>query len=102
MKTLRFDDVPSSPISAAGRFYADHLPIISSHLASTKGDLAVILPAARPKHDHWRRAAARDLAREHAPARVNIIGGGDADEVEQSVRFLKDTHGITGQYIALS
>lgn len=67
----------------------------------SREDLAILLPAATTGHDDWRRSLARDLAREFAPVRVNIVGGDEPLSREQVLAYLRDAPGITGQYLAL-
>jgi len=53
-------------------------------------------------HNDWRRGIARDLAREFAPVRINIVGGGAQHAREEALAYLRDAPGITGQYLALN
>jgi hypothetical protein len=61
--------------------------------------LAIILPPAAHDHRDWRLALARDLAREAAPRRVNVVAGSPGEALEQTLRFLADAPGVTGQYM---
>lgn len=99
---VEVESLPQQPSAAAAHFYAHHMAGIVSYLASGKGDLVLILPFAEVEHDDWRRAAARDLARDYAPHRVNVIGGGDAAARAETLAYLRDAPGVTGQYLALS
>ncbi len=102
METREIASLSSQPIAAAQAFYRECLPDILDHLASSRGHLCLFLPAENSDHDDWRRAAARDLAREYAPSRVNLIGGGDASARAEALAYLRDAPGITGQYLPLS
>ena len=94
--------LPSSPLAASEAFFREHLAGVSGGLKTSKGDLAILLPPAQIDHDDWRRSLARDLAREFAPVRVNIVGGGDQAVREETLAYLRDAPGITGQYLALN
>ena len=94
-------DLPERATEAAAKFYADWLPRIERALRETNDDLVVLLPHGAFDHDDWRRAAARDLARAHAPRRVNVIGGVDAASREAAIAYLENASGVTGQYLPL-
>ena len=96
---LTIDDLPDCEIEAAARFHADWLAVAREALASEADSLALVLAAAPTSHDDWRRAVARDLARAHAPKRVNVIGTDDAARRDALLSYLMDAPGITGQYL---
>jgi hypothetical protein len=97
MDVLAINDLPLQPSQAAAYFYTQCL----AKVEGGKGDIAITLPPAGRDHDDWRRALARDLGRENAPRRVNIIGGGDKAQLEEALAYLRNAHGITGQYLPL-
>jgi hypothetical protein len=99
-RVLKIDYLPEDSVKAAAVFYGEHLGEIEDLLSPKDAVLAICLPAASKAHDHWRRAAARDLARSHAPKRVNIVGGTDGVEIETILTYLDNAPGITGQYFA--
>ena len=98
---LRIDDLPSGALDAAAEFHRRWVPEIRTLLAGEAQSLVVVLPPVPSDHTDWRRGMARDLARELAPARVNIVAGGAAQAVESTVDFLGDAPGVTGQYCPL-
>ncbi|MEO9463407.1 MAG: Rossmann fold domain-containing protein [Marinomonas sp.] len=98
---LKIDALPSAPSAAASAFYSDYLPVISARLASGLGHLTLLLPSAGTDHDDWRRTASRDLARDYAPSRVNCVGGGSEDAKAETLAYLRDAPGVTGQYLPL-
>lgn len=102
MKTIEISALPSAPILAAETFFRDHFCQVSAHFDTKTHDIALVLPPAETDHDDWRRSAARDLARKFAPARVNIIGGGGDAAREETLAYLRDAPGITGQYLPLA
>lgn len=78
-------------------FHLDAARALLAAPASTA--LAIILPPAPHDHRDWRLALARDLAREAAPARVNVVAGPSGDALDAVLRFLSDAPGVTGQYL---
>lgn len=89
-------DLPANALEASAHFYAQHLgPALAKR---GEGDLVVILPSAGHEHTDWRQALARDLARECAPARVNVIAAGDEAQKDKLLHYLADAKGVTGQY----
>ena len=97
---LVIDSLPGGGIEAAAAFHADWLPAAREALAGEADSLAIVLPAAPRAHDDWRIAIARDLARAHAPKRVNLVGAGAGESREALLSYLMDADGITGQYLA--
>ena len=63
--------------------------------------LTVIFAAADHTHRGWRLAAVQALAREHAPARVNAVAGGNATSIAAALAYLDAADGVTGQYLVL-
>ena len=89
-------DLPANALEASVHFYAQHLgPALAKR---GEGDLVIILPPGGHDHTDWRQALARDLARECAPARVNVIASGDEAQKDKLLRYLADAKGVTGQY----
>ena len=94
------DALPDSPLAASASFFAEHLERSHALISGDAEALAIILPAAGTDHDNWRRALARDLAREYAPKRVNIVGANQAS-LGETLAYLADAPGVTGQYCPL-
>lgn len=97
---IRLAALPASALDAAAEFHSIHLPRLREMLRGTADSLAIVLPPAPHDHADWRRAAARDLAREAAPVRVNIVGGGDESAIAGMLAYLGGAPGVTGQYLA--
>ena len=57
------------------------------------------LEGGRRRYRDWRLALARDLAREAAPKRVNVVAGPEGEARTATLRFLSDAPGVTGQYL---
>lgn len=91
-------DMPESSIAASAEFYNRHLEKARTALVGFDA-LAIILPPADSDHSDWRRAIARDLARAHAPARVNVVAGPDGAEREALLNYLSDAKAVTGHYL---
>ena len=89
-------ELPKSALEASAHFYAEHLE--AARKARDEGDLVIILPPANYEHTDWRRALARDLARESSPARVNVIAAGDEAQKAQLLAYLAGAKGVTGHY----
>ncbi|MBA4164740.1 MAG: hypothetical protein C0510_08950 [Erythrobacter sp.] len=97
---IRLAALPANALDAAAEFHSLHLPHLRELLDGPADSLAIVLSAAPHSHDDWRRAAARDLAREAAPVRVNIVAGGDESAVAAMLAYLGGAPGVTGQYLA--
>ena len=92
--------LPEGAIDAAGAFMAFHLEAARALLAQSDCTaLAIIMPPAGHEHRDWRLALARDLAREAAPARVNVVAGAPGAALTEVLRFLSDAPGVTGHYL---
>lgn len=100
-RELEVGPLPEAALDAAGAFMADHLAAARAILAKPDTTaLAIILAPAPHDHRDWRLALARDLAREAAPSRVNIVAGHPGDALAATLRFLADAPGVTGQYLS--
>jgi len=100
MRQIEVGLLPDAALDAAGAFMAFHLQ--SARALLNQSDctaLAIILPPAAHDHRDWRLALARDLAREAAPRRVNVVAGPPGETLDQTLRFLADAPGVTGQYM---
>ncbi|WP_379547476.1 Rossmann fold domain-containing protein [Qipengyuania sp. DSG2-2] len=94
-------ELPSGALEAAAVFHETIAARVAQAAQDGASDVVLALPAAPYDHTDWRRTAARDLARAHAPVRVNVIGGGDAQARAATTAYLAGAHGITGQYLPL-
>jgi hypothetical protein len=98
---LEIEELPTSGLDASAAFHANHLDKARALLDEPQTTaLAIVLPAAGPDHDDWRRTLARDLARAATPKRVNVIGGSDRGAIDETLAYLRDAPGVTGQYLA--
>jgi hypothetical protein len=100
LRQLDIGPLPEAALDAAGAVMAFHLTTARALLAEPETTaLAIILPPAPTAHRDWRLALARDLAREAAPKRVNLVAGAPGEACNAVLRFLADAPGVTGQYL---
>lgn len=98
---VHIDALPDNALDAASEFSAKWLPAIREQIGA--GDSYVlVMPHAAYDHADWRRAAIRDLARTYAPARLNMVSGGDNASIMSAQKYLEGAGGVTGQYLPLS
>jgi hypothetical protein len=91
--------LPEQPLDAATAFMALYLPQARALIEEPQtASLAIILPPADKAHDDWRRALARDLAREYAPKRANVVAAIPGEALAHMLQFLSDAPGVTGHY----
>ncbi len=99
-RQLEIGLLPDGALDAQTAFMALHLEAARALLADPATTaLAIVLPPAAHGHRDWRLALARDLAREVAPSRVNIVSGHPGEARNAVLRFLADAPGVTGQYL---
>ena len=96
---LNVGPLPDDPLAAAAQFYAAVLPLIASGGGQ---DLVLVFPPADYTHRAWRLAAVQELARTHAPLRVNAVASDDAAALAAALEFLTSAGGVTGQYLPLA
>ncbi len=97
---LIVENLPVSSLAASATFMTEHLDAVREYLFTSHATaLVILLPSASPDHDDWRRAIALDLSREHAPKRVNVVSANGSDHASQTLVYLRDAPGVTGQYL---
>ncbi|WP_284124840.1 Rossmann fold domain-containing protein [Parerythrobacter aestuarii] len=92
--------LPDGAAEAARVFYSDWLPKVTGALAGEVDTLAIVMNVADYDHADWRRAVAHDLARQHAPKRVNVVSGEGA-ALAATLAYLECAPGVTGHYLPL-
>lgn len=97
-QVVRIDDLPEGALDAAEAFHCSWRARLEAVLAEAD-ELVIVLPRAPHHHDDWSRAAARDLARAHAPKRVNIVVGEDPSAISAALAYLERAPGVTGQVL---
>lgn len=100
-EVFEIEALPAGSLAASAAFYRHYLDRAEALLAKEQTtSLAIVLPTSCPDEDDWRRTLARDLARSHAPARVNVVGTARAAAKADVLAYLRDAPGVTGQYLA--
>ena len=99
MRVIRVGALPQGALEAAAEFHARVLPLLNPPLAGE--DLVLIFPPATYEHRGWWLAAIQDLARAAAPARVNGVVGDDEQAIDETVAYLEQSLGVTGQLLAV-
>ena len=104
MAQLRVGALPEAALAAAARFHADVLPKIAALLGSLGegDDVVLIFAAADHTHYGWRLAAVQQLARQHAPIRVNALVSDDQAAIAAAAAYLAAAPGVTGQLLPLA
>jgi hypothetical protein len=100
MELLRVGPLPAAPLAAAAQFHADVLPRVLEALRNAH-DLVLVFEPADHTHTAWRRAVVQELARAHAPGRVNALAGDDAVAIIAARDYLARAPGVTGQLLPL-
>jgi hypothetical protein len=100
-RVLTVSVLPEGALDAAAAFMAFHLEAARAALADpATSAVVIVLPPAPRAHRDWRLALARDLAREVTPKRVNVVSGLPGAALEQTLRYLANAPGVTGQYLS--
>jgi hypothetical protein len=98
MAVLRVGALAEQPLAAAARFHAEVLPQVAE---ARDGDLVLVFGPADYRHTAWRRAVVQQLARDHAPRRVNALAADDETAITAALTYLGMAEGVTGQYLPL-
>ena len=96
---IRIDRLPASALDAAAVFHRIWLAKARDALRGEADALVLVMSASPPDHRDWRRSVARDLARELAPKRVNMVAGDDPDAIAATIEYLEQAPGVTGQML---
>jgi len=96
----RVGPLPEEVLAASARFHGQVLPDVQAQLAGGGGLILVFAPADHT-HRGWRLALVQQLARDHAPVRVNAVASDDEAAIAATARYLKMADGVTGQYLPL-
>jgi hypothetical protein len=100
MALLRVGPLPQEALAAAARFHAEVLPRVLDALGEG-GDLVLVFAPADHTHRGWRLAVVQQLARDHAPLRVNALAADDEAAIAAAARYLASAEGVTGQLLPL-
>ena len=99
MPLLRIDPLPDEALDAAALFHAEVVPFVEVMLGQGFGALTLGLNPADHTHRDWRLAAIRQLARKHAPLRINAVAGASDAALEAAAHYFETAQGVTGQYL---
>lgn len=103
MGAMRIEGLAQAPLDAAAQFHSLWLSKINDTVARSPDEgLALVFGPADYTHRAWRLAAVQELARAHAPRRINAVAGGDEAQVAAALAYLDSAPGVTGQYLVLS
>lgn len=99
---LTIEGLPDNPLDAAAYFYAEVLPGIRRDFGLMPTfNLTIVFDPAGHEHRAWRLALVQELARDHAPARVNAIASDDEAAAKAAIAYLQAAEGVTGQLLPL-
>jgi hypothetical protein len=101
MAALRVGALPDGPLDAAAAFHGEVLAKAHAALAASDSDLTLVFAPASPEHRGWRLAALQQLARDHAPSRVNALESDDENAIAAALAYLDQAPGLTGQLLRL-
>ena len=99
--TMRISPLPASATMAAREYYGIWAGKVDRALSETDDCLTLHFDPAEADHKAWRRAVVADLAREHAPVRINAIAGSDGPGAARAIAWLERAPGITGQLFSV-
>jgi len=97
VQVLRVEGLPQEAVAAAAEFYAQFAP----QALTGQGDLVLVFAPADHGHRGWRLAVVQNLARAHAPRRVNAIESEDPEATARALAYLEAAPGVTGQMLRL-
>ena len=98
MAIFRVGASGDDPLEAAAAFYREDVPRLVGH---QEGHLMLVFPPADHTHRAWRAAAVQQLARHHAPHRVNAVASDDEPAIAAAARYFGAAPAITGHYLRL-
>ena len=101
MPLLRVGPLPDGALDAAAAFYADVLPKVRASLSAGPDHLVLVFDPGDHTHRAWRLAAVRELARQHAPVRINALESDEEAAIEAAATYCADAPGLTGQLLKL-
>ncbi len=96
---ILIEDLPQAAMDAAAQFHAQQFARLADAIGEGVQAVAIVVPMAGHDHADWRRAVTRDLARQHAPVRINMVSGSNPERSNAVLAYLRDAPGITGQYL---
>lgn len=103
MALYRVGPLPDTALAASTRFHAEDLPRVLALLdpAEAAKNLVIVFGPADHTHRGWRLAVVQQLAREHAPIRVNALASDSEAAIAAALSYLAAAGGVTGQLLPL-
>jgi hypothetical protein len=101
MAVVRVGTRHEGALEAAAAFYAGLLPMVQVTIEETQNDLVLVFEPASHEHHAWRLAVVQQLARDHAPLRVNAIESDDETAIAAAMIYVDQAPGLTGQLLRL-
>lgn len=101
MALVRVGTRHNGALDAAAAFYAGQLPMVRVTIAELAEDIALVFEPASHEHRAWRLAVVQQLAREHAPIRVNGIETDDEEALAAALAYVQNAPGLTGHLLRL-
>jgi len=98
---LAIAPLPEDSLAASARFHTEFLAKVAAVLADRPETLTLVFKAADHSHRAWRLAAVQQLARHHAPLRINALQGGDDRAIAAGLEYCAAAPGLTGQLLEL-
>lgn len=101
MSSLRVGPLPEAPLDAAAAFHGEWLARVREAAAHAPEHLTLIFVPADHTHSVWRLAAVQELAREHAPKRINALESDEEPAIHAALAYIALADGLTGQVLPL-
>lgn len=101
MALLRVGSLPEGALDAAAAFHSTVLPKVRAEFAGAGESLVLVFEPASHEHRAWRLAAVQQLARDHAPKRVNAIESDNEQAIAAALRYVESAPGLTGHLLRL-
>ena len=101
MALFRVGALRHGALDAAAAFHSDVLPKVRESLGAQAEGFVLLFEPAAHEHRAWRLAMVQQLARDHAPHRVNAIESDNEVAIAAAHAYLAGAEGVTGQYMPL-
>jgi hypothetical protein len=101
MAVIRVGTLPGQALDAAAKFHGEVLTRVREALAESDEHLVLVFEPAGHEHRAWRLAVVQQLARDHAPLRVNALESGDEAAIAAAMDYVGSAPGLTGQLLRL-
>ncbi|HKX79383.1 MAG TPA: hypothetical protein VJM34_12760 [Novosphingobium sp.] len=96
---FRVGPLPAEAMAASVQFHAEVLPRLLMVLEVGARSATLVFDPADHTHTGWRLAVVQQLARRHAPVRINAIASGDEAAIAATLEYIAAADGLTGQLL---